>query len=82
MVLTLYVVATCLSSVVSSHFLIRMFGAVMFTAFIVTGLVFSETFISVRCFFAALLSVRQDRRAADSVVRTPRASVVRTRPMA
>jgi len=79
-VLTLYVLATCLSSVVSSHFFIRMFGAVMFTAFMVTGLVFNEVFISVWCFFAALLSVLvfwffRDHRAADRmdgpVARTP-----------
>lgn len=83
-VLTMYVVATCLSSVVSSHFFIRMFGAVMFTAFVVTGLVFSETFISVWCFFAALLSalvfwfIREFRAAGAGdgrVVRTPGLSV-------
>jgi hypothetical protein len=90
-VLTLYVLATCLSSVVSSHFFIRMFGVVMFTAFIVTGLMFSETFISVWCFFAALLSALvfwfiRDHRAAEGRTgwwcERPRTSVVRTEPTA
>lgn len=56
LVLTLYVVATCVSSLVSSHALIRLLGAVMLASFLVAGVVFSEAFISVWCFFAALLS--------------------------
>lgn len=56
-VLTLYVVATCVSSLVSSHPLIKLLGAVMLTSFAVAGLAFSQTFISVWCFFAAILSV-------------------------
>ena len=57
LVLTLYVLATCLSGLVSSWPMVRLLGAVMLTAFLVTGLVFRETFISVWCFFAAVLSV-------------------------
>jgi hypothetical protein len=56
LVVTLYVSATCVSSLVSSHALIRLLGAVMFTSFLVAGIAFSEAFISVWCFFAALLS--------------------------
>lgn len=57
LVLTIYVAATCVSSLVSSHKYIRLLGAVMLTSFLIAGLAYSQTFISVWCFFAALLSV-------------------------
>lgn len=57
LVLTLYVVATCVSGLVSSHPLIRLLGTVMLTSFLLAGLAFNRTFISVWCFFAAGLSV-------------------------
>jgi peptidoglycan/LPS O-acetylase OafA/YrhL len=57
LVLVVYVAATCVSSLVSSHSLIRLLGVLMFAALLLTGLASRETFISVWCFFAAALSV-------------------------
>jgi hypothetical protein len=57
LVLALYVLATCVSGLISSHPAIRVLGAVMLASFAVTGVLFSTVFISVWCFFAAVLSV-------------------------
>lgn len=56
-VLTGYVVATCFSGLVSSHPTLRLLGAVMLGSFAVAGVLFTTAFISVWCFFAAILSV-------------------------
>lgn len=56
-VLTLYVLATCISFFISSDKFINIIGVVMVTSFFMAGWFFTETFISVWCFFAAILSV-------------------------
>ncbi len=56
LVLTLYVLATCVSFLISSDKIINIIGIVMLGSFTVTGLLFSVTFISVWCFFAAIMS--------------------------
>lgn len=56
LVLTLYVFATCISFLISSDKIINAIGIVMLASFFTAGLFFSETFISVWCFFAAILS--------------------------
>ena len=56
LVLTLYVFATCISFLISSDKMINIIGIVMLTSFLAAGLFFSATFISVWCFFAAILS--------------------------
>ena len=56
LVLTLYVLATCVSFLISSDKIINIIGIVMLASFMVAGLFFSATFISVWCFFAAILS--------------------------
>ena len=56
LVLTLYVFATCISFLISNDKMINIIGIVMLTSFLAAGLFFSTTFISVWCFFAAVLS--------------------------
>ena len=56
LVLTLYVFATCISFLISSDKMINIIGIVMLASFLTAGLFFSATFISVWCFFAAILS--------------------------
>ena len=56
-ILTLYVIATCISFLISSYRMINLIGVVMTTSFLITGWFFTETFVSVWCFFAAILSV-------------------------
>lgn len=56
-VMTLYVLATCVSSFVSSCKTIRWFGAATFAALVAAYAFFAFWFISVWCFFAAVLSV-------------------------
>ncbi|MBI2379504.1 MAG: hypothetical protein HYV16_01935 [Gammaproteobacteria bacterium] len=55
-VVTLYLVATCVSSLTSSHRLIRAFGAATFAASVAAYAIHVATWISVWCFFAAVLS--------------------------
>ncbi len=57
LVMALYLVATCGSCFVSSHRTINLFGAVLLVSFAVAAWFFTETFFSVWCFFAAILSV-------------------------
>lgn len=52
----LYLVATCGSCLVSSHKLINIFGLVLFVSFAIAAWFYIETFFSVWCFFAAILS--------------------------
>ncbi len=56
-ILTLYVIATCVSFLISSHKIINIIGIVMTASFFIAGWFFSETFVSVWCFFAAIVSV-------------------------
>ena len=56
-ILSLYVLATVGSCLISSHKLIKLFGAVLLVSFTVAGICYVETFISVWCYFAAALSL-------------------------
>ena len=56
-VMTLYVLGTCVSPMVSSHAMVRLFGAAALVSFVAAYLFYATWFISVWCFFAALLSV-------------------------
>ena len=56
-VMVLYVLATCVSSFVSSCKTIRWFGAATFVALLAAYAFYAFWFISVWCFFAAVLSV-------------------------
>ncbi|MHB1086563.1 MAG: DUF6629 family protein [Minisyncoccota bacterium] len=55
--LSLYVLVTCGSGLVSSHRTIQVFGAAALATFFVANWFYNITFISVWCFFAAVLSV-------------------------
>jgi hypothetical protein len=56
-VMGLYVAATCVSTMFSSHKLIRFFGVMALAAFTVSYLFHKVSLISVWCFFAAALSI-------------------------
>lgn len=56
-VMVLYVLATCVSSFVSSCKTIRWFGAAVFVALLTAAAFYRFWFISVWCFFAAVLSI-------------------------
>jgi hypothetical protein len=56
-VLTLYISATCISSLVSSHAPVRWFGAAASLSLTAAYLFYAMWFISVWCFFAAVMSV-------------------------
>ena len=64
-----YVVATCGSCFASSYRAINLFGLVTFVSIAVAGWFYLETFSSVWCFFAAVLSVLVYARVHK---RTPR----------
>lgn len=53
----LYVAATCLSELFSSHGFVKLFGVLALISFIATYVLYTHALISVWCFFAALLSV-------------------------
>ena len=55
--LFLYVLVTCGSGLVSSHRIIQVFGVAALATFFVANWFYNITFISVWCFFAAILSV-------------------------
>lgn len=55
--LTLYVIVTCGSGLVSSHKILNAFAIAALTAFFIANWFYNITFISVWCFFAAILSV-------------------------
>ncbi len=55
-VLVLYLLATCVSGLLSSHRCINAFGALAFILAVAAYLVSARTFVSVWCFFAAALS--------------------------
>ena len=55
-VMVIYLIATCASSLVSSHRLIQAFGAFALAAFLSAYAIHAATLVSVWCFFAAILS--------------------------
>lgn len=56
-VVALYVLATCVSPLVSSHSPVRWFGVVTSASLAAAAIFYLAWFISVWCFFAALMSV-------------------------
>ncbi|MDD3762906.1 MAG: DUF6629 family protein [Pseudomonadota bacterium] len=56
-VMTLYLTATTASMLLSSHRVMKLFGALTLTGAVVAYLFYARWFISVWCFFAAALSV-------------------------
>ncbi len=57
LVMALYLVATCGSCFASSQKIINIFGIVLLISFTIAAWFFTETFFSVWCFFAAILSI-------------------------
>lgn len=55
-VMGLYLIATCVSSLLASDRLIRLFGALSLATFVGAYAIHAATLVSVWCFFAALLS--------------------------
>ena len=55
--LTAYVLATCASSLLSSHRTVRWFGLATFVSLVAAAAFYAAWFISVWCFFAAMMSV-------------------------
>ena len=53
----LYLLGTCISSLFSSHRSVRWFGVASFVSFVAAYAFYTAWFISVWCFFAAVLSV-------------------------
>lgn len=56
-VLVLYLLATCISGLFSSHHCINVFGLLAFVLAVAAYQVSAQTFVSVWCFFAAVLSL-------------------------
>lgn len=56
-VLVGYLLATCISGLFSSHWCINVFGVLAFILAIVAAVVSIATFVSVWCFYAAILSL-------------------------
>lgn len=57
LILMMYLLATCGSCFFSSHRIIHFFGTVLSLSFVIAAWFFFETFFSVWCFLAAILSV-------------------------
>lgn len=81
-----YVIVTVLPPFVSSVNAVRWLGLVLLVSLVVSKLVFYQTFISVWCFFAALISAfvvvvvkTGDRESHSSVRRVPSSIETRTR---
>lgn len=55
-VIVLYIIVTCLSAIFSSHKIVNVFGALGFISFLISYWFYTVSFVSVWCFFAALLS--------------------------
>ncbi len=55
-VMTLYLTATCVSSLLSSWRVIQMFGALSLVTFLAAYAIHAATLVSMWCFFAAVLS--------------------------
>lgn len=56
-VITLYLAATCVSCFLSSHPFVRLFGVLALASAIAAYLIHVTAFISIWCFFAAILSL-------------------------
>ena len=56
-ILVLYVLGTCVSSMVSSHAVVRLFGIAASLSLALAYVFYAMWFISVWCFFAAVMSV-------------------------
>ena len=56
-VMGFYVAATCVSSMFSSHNMIKFFGVMALVAFTISYLLYKISLVSVWCFFAAILSI-------------------------
>ena len=56
-VMIVYLAATCVSCLFSSHGFVKLFGGLMFASFIAAYLVHVMALVSVWCFFAAILSL-------------------------
>lgn len=56
-VMGIYVAATCVSSMFSSHRIIKFFGVMALVAFTISYLFYKIYLVSVWCFFAAILSI-------------------------
>ncbi len=56
-VLVGYLTATCISGLFSSHWCIKVFGVLAFVLAVVAAVVSIKTFVSVWCFYAAVLSL-------------------------
>ena len=52
----LYLLGTCISSLFSSHRMVKLFGAAAFLSFMLAYDIYATWFISIWCFFAAILS--------------------------
>jgi hypothetical protein len=52
-----YLICTCLPPLLSSHKVVRLFGLMMFVGFLMSAYMYSVTFVSVWCFFAAAGSI-------------------------
>jgi hypothetical protein len=55
-VLVIYLLATCISGLFSSHRCVNIFGVLAFVLAVAAALISITTFVSVWCFFAAVLS--------------------------
>jgi hypothetical protein len=55
-VMALYLSATCVSSMLASHRVVRLFGALSLATFLAAYAIHAATLVSVWCFFAAILS--------------------------
>ena len=56
-VMSMYLLATCVGPILSTHRLVRVFGVLALLSFATVYYFYATWFISVWCFFAALLSV-------------------------
>ena len=56
-VMVLYLAATCVSGLFSSHRFVNLFGILAFVAFVASYLVHVSALVSIWCFFAAVLSL-------------------------
>ncbi len=55
--IALYIAATCMSCLFSSHRMVKLFGTALFASFLLSYRLYSATLFSVWCFFAALTSI-------------------------
>lgn len=75
-VMLLYLAATCISSMLSSHRWVQVFGVLSLVTFVAAYAIHAATLVSVWCFFAALLSfvVYLHFRGTPLANRTPQSS--------